>query len=205
VSPLRGGINKDWPPAPAVFSGGQAAAPPRVFTPEQSGLDAGILVFVEPDGSRDATPGLEYESRLTPRPAPSQWKYYLLGPFAGAGVGAINTVSAVWSWEHFGRPNFYFRSYAQVDFHLAVMIIGGAVAGCAFGAVWDLVERWSRRRVDTVRLIAVMWAIAVIVFGVVHYYEIRNRVMLPVFVCEAVVFVLCLGAGGLLFRRMPGG
>ena len=159
---------------------------------------------MEPDGPSDARPQLDYESRLAPRPAPSQWKYYLLGPFAGAGVGAINTASAAWSWEHFGRPDFYFRSWGDVDFHLAVMVVGGAVAGCAFGAIWDLIERASIRRVNTPRLIVLMWAVAATVFGIAHYLEIRNRATLPPFLCEAFVFILCLGVGALLFRTTPG-
>src|SRR5688572_7969077 len=75
--------------------------PPRVYC---SAMDSGR--------SDDGVLGLDYESvPMAPPSKPSQWKYYLIGPFAGAGVGVIKTVTAAWSWEYFGRPAFYFRGW----------------------------------------------------------------------------------------------
>lgn len=130
-------------------------------------------------------------------------RYALLGPVAGAIIGAIDTATALCFWLFHGQPDFYFRGWSGVRMTLPALTVGGAMAGVAFAVMLYLTERLLRRTAPMRLLLIAMAAVAVVTFLIVDCLRFRDMELWGGFWPETWVAVASYFCALLLAHRRP--
>ncbi|MFN4944336.1 MAG: hypothetical protein ACK40T_10085 [Akkermansiaceae bacterium] len=102
-------------------------------------------------------------------------RFIFLGPFTGAFLGLTQVAVAVVIWVLHDRPDFYFRGAQGVVLSFFIFTVGGGMAGCVYGGVLLLFERFSRRRIRPLITLGLTLGLAAMSAALIVIVEFRQE------------------------------
>jgi|688.fasta_scaffold96405_1 hypothetical protein len=102
-------------------------------------------------------------------------RFIFLGPLTGAFLGLTQVAVAVVIWVLHHTPDFYFRGAQGVVLSFFIFTVGGGMAGCVYGGVLLLFERFSRRRIRPLMTMGLTLGLAVMSAALIVTVEFRQE------------------------------
>ncbi len=91
------------------------------------------------------------------------FRFFLLGPFAGALVSATTTFSGVIIWMYYDQIDFYFRGWPGVSVHFMMNTFFNSIASIIPGGILLFIEHITERRV---RMICYLITLPILLFSI---------------------------------------
>ena len=129
--------------------------------------------------------------------------FIYLAIFAGGLSELINLFSALYFWNKFGQPDYYFRPNVDPIFSHIFVIIFAMFVGLLFGVIVHFFAKNTKRRISYRPIFYLMLVNATIICSIFNYYTIKNQiypviVFTPFFIVSFINILIAL-----IFTKKP--